>query len=196
MENVYLIAAGCTSGHFYPGIALGNALLEKGEYEKAGEYLSIVEQKSGYFDSLGNIEKGREGFYYYKGRYFMAIGQPDSAEYYFRKELQTGLDYTNQSMASRGISLVLSENGPLDSAIKYALFSYEMNDSVYAQMSTKEVERAKASYDYSRNQLLAEKEARRAEREGKKAERILYITLFIVFIGSYLIYYLFKQKRI
>ncbi len=31
MENVYLIAAGGTGGHFYPGIALGKALIEKGE---------------------------------------------------------------------------------------------------------------------------------------------------------------------
>ena len=31
MENVYLIAAGGTGGHFYPGIALGKALLEKGK---------------------------------------------------------------------------------------------------------------------------------------------------------------------
>ena len=31
MENVYLIAAGGTGGHFYPGIALGKALLEQGK---------------------------------------------------------------------------------------------------------------------------------------------------------------------
>ena len=31
MENLYLIAAGGTGGHFYPGIALGKALLEKGK---------------------------------------------------------------------------------------------------------------------------------------------------------------------
>lgn len=31
MENVYLIAAGGTGGHFYPGIALGKELLEKGK---------------------------------------------------------------------------------------------------------------------------------------------------------------------
>ena len=31
MENLYLIAAGGTGGHFYPGIALGKALIEKGK---------------------------------------------------------------------------------------------------------------------------------------------------------------------
>ena len=31
MENIYLIAAGGTGGHFYPGIALGKTLLAKGE---------------------------------------------------------------------------------------------------------------------------------------------------------------------
>lgn len=40
------------------------------------------------FDKDGNIEKGREVFYYDKGLYFMAVNQLDSAECYFRKALK------------------------------------------------------------------------------------------------------------
>ena len=150
-----------------------------------------MERESGFFEPDGSIEKGREGYYYYKGRYLLAIGQPDSALYYFRKELQTGLDVTNQSMASRGLSLVYSENGPQDSAIKYALYSYEMNDSVYAQMATKEVEQAKASYDYTRNQLLADKKTAEAQR----TQTILILVSFLALSVFLLFAFVFVSYR-
>ncbi len=41
MENVYLIAAGGTGGHFYPGIALGKALLERGK-----DVIFVIKQSS------------------------------------------------------------------------------------------------------------------------------------------------------
>ena len=173
-----------------------NALLERGCLQKAKMYLDIVERESGYFDSLNNIEKGREGYYYYKGRFFMATQQFDSAEYYFRKELRTGLDVTNQSMASRGLSLMFEKTHRPDSAAKYAIYSYEMNDSVYAQMATKEVEQAKASYNYQRNKELAAKERQRAEQEKERARRNLYIIILLVAISSYTFIRLLRRRRI
>ena len=139
------------------------ALLEKGYWEKAKTYIDHYKTESNYFDSAGNVEKGREVFYYYKGRYFLAIQQYDSAEYYFRKELRNGTDAMNQNMGSLGLSRLFMKVHRPDSAAKYALYSYEMNDSVYAQMATKEVEQAKASYNYQRNKELAVKEKQRAE---------------------------------
>jgi tetratricopeptide (TPR) repeat protein len=159
-----------------------NALLEKGEYEKAGEYLSIVEQKSGYFDSLGNIEKGREGFYYYKGRYFMAIGQPDSAEYYFRKELSNGTDAMNQNMGALGLSRLFMKVHRPDSAAKYALYSYEMMDSVYSQMATAEVERTAAMYNYSRHQQHALEMEQMTNKERVRGIIIACLLLFLILL--------------
>ena len=172
------------------------SLIKRNELGKARHYLDIYESQSGYFDSLGNIKKGMEAYYYYKGDYYTACKEYDSAEYYYRKELLYGIDAMNQNMAARGLSLMYDKMGCPDSAAKYALYSYEMNDSVYAQMAIKEVEQAKASYNYSRNQILAEKEGRRAEREGKKAERNLYIIIVITLLGGYAIYHQYRQKSI
>ena len=158
------------------------SLLKLGYIEKAKQYLDIYEQESGYFDEKHNVERGREVYYYQRGLCYLYLQQMDSAEHYFRKELMYGLDYTNQSMASRGLSLVFSENGPQDSAIKYALYSYEMNDSVYAQMATKEVEQAKASYDYTRHQQHALEMEQMTNKERVRGIIIACLLLFLILL--------------
>ena len=171
-----------------------HALLKKGHMEKAKTYIDLLKTKSGYFDADGTIEKGRETCYFYIGRYYLLSHKIDSAEYFFRKEFSEGKDVTNQSMASRGLSLLFAQEGRLDSATKYALYSYEMNDSVYAQMATEEVEQAKSLYNYSRHQSIANKEHERAERE-RKAKNMLFlaVALALVAIGS--IVYAWRRRK-
>lgn len=156
------------------------AMLMTNQLEKARQCLEVYEAKSGYVDAEGNVERGREAFYYSKGLYYLHSHQLDSAEYFFRKELHYGKDLTNQSMASRGLSLTFEQKHIPDSAAKYAIYSYEANDSVYTQMATREVEQAKAMYDYSRNRLLAEEKS----SEASQARNILVLvsTVALVFI--------------
>lgn len=116
------------------------SLIKIGNIRKAKRYIDIYELESGFFDSDGNIDTGREIYYYIKGHYYLAINRLDSAEFYFRKELRNGRDFNNQNAASWGLALLFQQQNRPDSAAKYALYSYEMNDSVYAQMSTKEIE--------------------------------------------------------
>jgi hypothetical protein len=153
-------------------------LIESGDLIKAKEFLRRYESESGYFDEHNNIEKGREVYYYTKGLYYMSIDKLDSAEYIFRKELRDGKDFNNQNAGSRGLALLFQKIHQPDSAAKYALYSYAMNDSVYAQMATKEVEKTRAMYDYSRNQRIAEEARNKAERE----QRIVWIVLSILII--------------
>ena len=54
-------------------------------YDKAREIMETFERESGLFDSLGNIKKGRELYYYSKGLYYLGTNKNDSAELYFRK---------------------------------------------------------------------------------------------------------------
>jgi hypothetical protein len=157
-------------------------LIESGQKEKAKKYMNIYEVQSGYFDNNGNIEKGREIYYYSKGQYFLASQQYDSAEYYFRKELRTGKDFNNQNAASRGLAQLFQQKHIGDSAAKYALYSYEMNDSVYARMATNEVEQMKTLYDYSHNQEIAHQEKEKAKSEHIKAQIASVITLLIIII--------------
>lgn len=153
-------------------------LVDKDDLRKACEYLNRYESESGFFNSHMQIEKGREIYYNIKGHYCLSCGKFDSAEYFFRKELKDGKDFNNQNAGSRGLALLFQKKHMPDSAAKYALYSYEMNDSVYAQMATKEVEKTRALYDYSRNQQLAHEAEEMAERE----QRIVWIVLSILII--------------
>ena len=180
----------------YPQIAsstlglLIRYLIEKGELEKAKSYMKEYESGSGYFDSNNNIEEGREVYYYSKGLYFLATNNNDSAEYYFRKELRDGKDFNNQNAGSRGLALLFQKTHKPDSAAKYALYSYAMNDSAYAQMATQEVEKAKAMYDYTRNQEIAQQERDKREKTEKEKGIIRNISialLFLVFLSAYII---------
>ena len=158
----------------YAGQTLGymlRTLINRQEFDKVREYMQIYESESEYFDSLGNIQNGREIYYRIKGLYYLHTNKFDSAEYYFRKELRDGKDFDNQHSGALGLSEIYQRREQTDSTAKYCMYAYAMLDSVYAKRSTKEVERIQALYDYSRSQAIAEKEKRKA------SER-----LFLIFI--------------
>ena len=169
-------------------------LLEKGQIDKAKEYIDRYELESGYFDSNNNIEKGREVYYYFKGSYYLAINRYDSAEYYFRKELREGKDFNNQNGGAHGLAILFQKNHQLDSAVKYSLYSYTMNDSVYARMATNEIERARGLYDYTRIQEMAQKEEKRANAEHNKVLSACFV-LFIVITGTIIVVRHERRKR-
>lgn len=165
-------------------------LIEKGELLKAKQYIDRYESASSYFDEHGNIERGRETFYYSKGLWYLYTNKLDSAEFFFRKELREGRDFNNQNAGSRGLALVYQQKHVPDSTAKYALYSYAMNDSVYAQMATDKVEQMQALYDYSRHQEIAQQERDKREKTEKEKETIRNICialLFLVFLSAYII---------
>lgn len=172
-----------------------NDLIERGDFKKAAENLSKYESESGFFDSHLEIEKGREIYYYTKGNYYLSYGCLDSAEFYFRKELSKGKDFNNQNAASRGLALLFQQKHMGDSAAKYALYSYEMNDSVYAQMATKEVEQMQGMYDYSRNQEMAMREKERADKEHRKAYTILNVLCVLILAAAYIARVVYKRRK-
>ena len=169
------------------------SFMELGRLDKAKFYLNFYETQSGFFDSLHNIENGREAFYYYKGDYYLRTHQYDSAKYYFYKELKLGKDFMNQNMAAYGLAFLFLQTNQFDSAAKSAVYSYKMNDSLHAQMSMQEVKKAKAMYDYNRNKLLAEKEHRRAEQKERLIIRLLFLIFVILLLSGYA--YWRNQKR-
>ena len=171
-----------------------NALIETGNADKAKYYIDILETESGYFDKEGIVEKGREVCYYYIGMYYLLLQQTDSAEYYFRKELYSTLDVDNQQMASRGLSLLFSQTHKPDSAAKYAIYSYNMLDSVFAQKATDEVEQAKASYNYQRNKELADKKSAEAER-SRFYLLLLAVLAVAAVLGLSLIFSVYRRRK-
>ena len=178
---------------YLPSI-IGN-LIEEGYMNRASIYLNAYELESGYFDASHNIEKGREVYYYNKGLYYMSIDKLDSAEYFFRKELRDGKDFNNQNAGSRGLALLYQKRHMPDSAAKYALYSYEMNDSVYAHMAMQEVERTHAMYDYSRNQRIAEEAKEKAEREQRIVWAVLTILVLLMMASAYIAREVYKKRK-
>jgi hypothetical protein len=160
----------------YSAIALAgtfSTLIHRQEFDKARRYMQIYESESRYFDSLGNIQKGREIYYRIKGLYFLHTNMLDSAEYYFRKELRDGKDFDNQHSGALGLSELYQIRQQTDSTAKYYKYAYVMLDSVYIQRATKEVERIQALHDYTRNQTIAEK------AKEKASERLFFIYLLV-----------------
>jgi len=155
----------------------------------------MYEAKSGRFDSCGNIEAGREIYYKSKGLYYLRIMVLDSAEHYFRRELKNGRDFNNQNAAAKGLSELYHILNISDSMAKYYRYAYTMLDSVYAQRSTKEVERMQAMYDYTRHQQIAQQEKEKASAEKSKRQFTIALLVLIVIITSRIIYSMYEEKK-
>ncbi len=164
-------------------------LVDKGEQQKAKGYMDMYESQSGLFDSYGNIEPGREIYYYIKGQYYLSIGILDSAEYYFRKELREGKDFNNQNAAAKGLVELYQKLHINDSIAKYSLYAYAMSDSLYARKTTKDVERIQAMYNYSRNQDIAHKEQKKANQRTI----IIWICVGIIIVICLLTFIIIRE---
>lgn len=151
----------------YAAIALVgtlSTLVLRQKFDKARRYMQIYESESGFFDSRGNIQQGREIYYRIKGLYFLHINVLDSAEYYFRKELRNGKGFKNQHSAALGLAELYNIRQFSDSTAKYYKYAYEMSDSIYAKRTAKEVERIQAMYNYTRHQEIAHQEQKKANQ--------------------------------
>ena len=167
------------------------ALLEKGDFSKAKRYIDIYEGESGYFDEQGNIENGREIYYYIKGRYYMSVNKVDSAEYVFRKELREGKDKNNQIAGCKGLQKVYEQRRNSDSIAKYATLSYELNDSAYLHSEMQNIQKFQASYNYNHHKLLAEQ----SEKKAQQSLNMLIIIVALVIVFSLLAFFWFRSYR-
>ena len=164
-------------------IALGccvEELVGKKDYKRAKSYMDLYMSKSGRFETNGNIKKGYESYYHTIGTYYLAVNKLDSAEFYFRKELDHGQGFYNQNAAAKGLALVYQQKHLPDSTAKYALYSYDMNDSAYAHMATNEAKQIESSYNYSRYQEQAMKEQQHAEQ--MKYRLIISMAMIVVLV--------------
>lgn len=165
------------------------SLLKRGEISKALEYSRIYERESGLFDDEKNIAKGFEIYYYIKGECYLATHQPDSAEYWFRKELRDGQDIRNQIAGSKGLQEVYEQKKNSDSIAKYATLAYELNDSAYSLSEMENIQKFQASYNFNYQRFLAKQK----ESEAK----IAWLTAIIVLlISSILVGYFFRRYRL
>ncbi len=182
----------------YAASALSNnfrILIKNREWEKVKKLMSYYELESGFFDSSGNIEHGREIYYNVKGYYHLGKGEFDTAEYFFRKELHDGKDFNNQNAGAYGLAELFHILHQPDSAAKYYQYAYAMNDSMYAQKTTEEVARMQAMYDYSRHQKMIRDVEKKVEHERSIWQWGGVLFLFILLIIAFVIKNIRNEKK-
>ena len=178
----------------YAAIALGttvHTLLERGDLDKAKEYLKYYESYSGLFYEDGSIAKGRETYYYCKGICFLQENKLDSAEYFFRKELVSGKTYNDQICAAQGLCKLYQRKQRNDSVAKYAQYSYAMNDSSYMESVSMSLHRMASMHNYTRYQRTALEQSIKAQ----KANRRMTILGLVILVAVVLLVYIVKRHR-
>ena len=121
LHNLYLKHGYAENAAMSLGPVIDN-LAEMGKFDEAKRYLDNFEKNSGLFDSLGNIERGREIHYYIKGMYYLEVGQTDSAEYLFRKCIHSTKRLSTIQPAYEGLMRLYKKLHRPDSVAKYAEF--------------------------------------------------------------------------
>lgn len=175
-----------------------NILIESGQNKEARKMMALYETSSGLFDEHGNIEHGREIYYFLKGSLYLNENMLDSAEYWFRKELQNANDYNNQHGAARGLALVYDRKNLADSAARYYSYAYAMNDSIHANQVFKEIKQAQEMYDYTRHQAIAQQESLKSQRLTgyvRIGGFVILTLLLIIYIINYHLKQRIKQKH-
>lgn len=165
--------------------------LDREEYRRAGNVIRLYEKESDQFDVHGNIVKGREIYYYDKGRYELAKGNTESAITYFNKTLHGGYDEAGY----RGLLSVYEKLGKSDSISKYAKLFAAANDSSFLHVNQEKVRQVSAMYNYSRQQQIAEKNRQEARNWmiaviGTVMAAMLMVSILL------LAFYRFKTRRL
>ena len=172
------------------------ANMELGRVEDAQKLLSIYEQHSGMVNPY-NHECSFPIYYYAKGRVLAATEQLDSAEYFYRKELEAQ-DWNNRQTACRGLRLLFERKGEQDSVCKYATLQCEAVDSDYQAMLSTNLQNLHEMYDYSRLQT-ENNQKELLLQEGRRKTLYIWCALASVIVcGAFLFFYirsLYRQKR-
>ena len=168
-----------------------SSLIKKGEIVKARKQISQYEISSGFFNADGEIAKGREIFYYLKGKYYLAINQIDSAELLFRKLLLKDKRINSQIAANKGLLEVYEKRAISDSIAKFAKISYALNDSAYLLSEMENVQKLQASYNYEHAKLLAKQKSHESER----AYLTIAIIVSLVMVAIVVVFYAFSNYR-
>ncbi len=159
-----------------------NLCLDRKEYGRAGNAIRLYEEESEQFDSQGNIVKGREIYYYDKGRYELAKGNTESAITYFNKTLHGGYDEAGY----RGLLSVYEKLGYPDSISKYAKLFAAANDSSFLHVNQQQVEQVRAMYNYNRQKRIAEETTQKLKKAHQE-KVIIILTLVLLLSTSFIV---------
>ena len=161
--------------------------VDKQQFVRADSMMQIFEQESGLFDEQGNIAPTREIYYYHKGMYYLGVGQPDSAEHWFRKLLQCEPALID---AYRGLLSLYRQKSDADSVFRYARLYEDALARYLKRTHIQSIDLAKGMYDYSSQQQLAQEQKQRAN-----TFRFAFVMLLAVMIIVGLQFMQYSHKK-
>ena len=169
------------------------ANIELGRVQDAAKLLSIYEAHSGQVD-MKTHECSFPIYYYAKGRVLAATGRLDSAEYFYRKELEAQ-DWDNRQAAYRGLRMLYEQKGLADSVCKYAPLQCDAVDSAYQEMLSQSLQNLHELYDYNRLQTENNQKELLLQKSRRKATYTWCALAFVVACSLFLIFYLRSWYR-
>ena len=172
-------------------------LLEQGRYQEAKPLMDQYEQASGLFDAHGNALTSEAAvFYNNKGSYYLGIHRPDSAEYYFKKQLKEGTDPNNQIGACNSLSLLYAQQGRYEAAYDYARQAYENNDTAYILSVAANLQQMQAAYDYSTHRQVAEQMKLAAQRQQKRVILALSAVAVLILLSLLVMSHIIRRRQL
>ena len=127
----------------FPAIAIS---LDSRKLKEANTYLCIYENEI--LNRITTEELLNNGYYDVdKGRYLLAVGNIDSAQFYFRQAVVNG----QKEAGYQGLLSVFEQKNTSDSIAKYAKLFAAANDSSYLRVNQQQVEQVRASYNYRKH---------------------------------------------
>ena len=165
--------------------------LRKKDYEKTQKALVDYEQHAEFFDKYGNIDGGREIYYYFKGSYYEHTGLLDSAEYYYRKLYAFHKSHDDVAAAYHGLFSLYSKKGSTDSIAKYARLYCLANDSASFRHSADELTRTQALYNYGEHERIAAKKT----QEANRYKQAVFLMIVMLSGAGYAGYRYFKRQK-
>lgn len=170
--------------------AIIEELVKQGRLGEAKQCIDIYEAESGVVKD-GEIIGRKATYYYFKGRYYLSAGKPDSAEILFRRLLLPERTSSQKEVGYRGLYLYYKQTNQKDSLAKYADLSYQTSEENFAKAATDEMRRMQSVYNYGRSQRLAQQMAEKAHRNQLVAIGIAIVTILLIA----LFYRIYQNKR-
>lgn len=153
--------------------------LKKKDFVKLKKAVDMYELNSGLFHN-GEIEKGKEIFYYFKASYYLNVNNLDSASYYFYKDLSLCSDYNNKHAATEGLAQVYTLVNNKDSMAKYTTLASAWNDSLYLNKNSELSAKNEALYSYNSYKRSAAKSMH--ENQTTKFSYRIVLVLIVILI--------------
>ena len=183
------VNSGLYEESFIPFHYCYNSYMEKGDYALAQKYLSLYESCPYFYTQPQRISGGLGILYLFKGQYFLASNQIDSAEYYFRKA--TILD--EKLLLYKGLYQLYEQKHNADSALKYTRLYSDAKEKDYDNARSAAILQIESLYDYSSEKKLADKR----ELQVNRLTLLLIIAILaVLLIFSYNCYRNERRKRV